>query len=92
LILRNFFTVHEALPTGGHLSESWWLLSPELPDLGLWRDWDRCEKLRRAIHRLLAQNGGNKRLHEFARTSDERKIARKVAKNEIDDSSAEFTD
>lgn len=92
LILRNFFTAHEALASGHLSSESWWLLSPELPDLGWWRDWDRCEKLRRAVHRFLVQHGGNKRLREFARTSDERKLARKVAENETDDSSAEFID
>ena len=92
MILRNFFTVHEALATGAHSSESWWLLSTELPVLGWWRDWDRCEKLRRAVRFSLSQRDACKHLREFAKTSDERKIARKVAKNEGDDSSHEFID
>lgn len=92
MVLRNFFVVHYALATGGHSSESWWLLSPELPVLGWWRDWDRCEKLRRAVHFSLSQRGACKRLREFAKTSDERKLARKVAENDSDDSSAEFLD
>ena len=84
LILRNFFTVHEALATGGHSSESWRLLSPELPTLHWWRDWDNCDKLRRAVHVSLSQRGACKQLRYFAKTRDENKIARKVAEDESD--------
>jgi hypothetical protein len=76
----------EALATGGHSSESWWLLAPELPDLGWWRDWDRCEKLRRAVHRYLNSHGKSNRLFDFAKTPNERKIARKVADIDADSS------
>lgn len=92
MVLKNFFTVHAALASGAHSSESWWLLSPELPVLGWWRDWDRCEKLRQAVHFSLSQRGVCKRLREFAKTSDERNIARKVAENDSDVSSPEFLD
>jgi hypothetical protein len=92
LVSRNFFTVHEALASGADSSDSWWLLSPELPALGWWRDWDRCEKLRRAVHTFVTQRGACKRLLEFARTSDEKKIARKIVENESDDSTPEFID
>lgn len=92
MVLRNFFTVHSALAIGAHSSESWWLISPELPALRWWRDWDRCEKLRQAVHFSLSQRGASKRLREFAKTSDERKIARKVAENDSDESSPEFLD
>lgn len=92
MVLRNFFTVHSALATGAHSSESWWLISPELPALRWWRDWDRCEKLRQAVHFSLSQRGACKRLREFAKTADERKIARKVAENDGDESSPEFLD
>ena len=92
LVLKNFFSVHEALATGTHSSESWWLLSPELPVLRIWRDWDRCEKLRRAVHFSLSQRGKSKRLLEFARTSHDVKIARKVVENYGDDTPSEFTD
>lgn len=92
LVLRNFFIVHEALASGEHSSESWWLLSPELPDLGWWRDWDRCKKLRRAVHLFLTLHGGNNRLLEFAKTLNERKIACKVIGIDSDDSSSEFLD
>ena len=92
MVLRNFFTVHSALATGAHSSESWWLISPELPALRWWRDWDRCEKLRQAVHFSLSQRGACKRLREFAKTSDERKIARKVAENDSEESASEFLD
>lgn len=87
LIVRNFFTVHEALASGDHSSESWWLLSPELPALGWWRDWDRCKKLRRAVHHFLTLHGSNHRLFEFAKTPNEQKVARKVTGIDSDDSS-----
>lgn len=92
MVLRNFFTVHSALATGAHSSESWWLISPELPALRWWRDWDRCEKLRQAVHFSLSQRGACKRLREFAKTSDERKIAHKVAESDSEESSPEFLD
>jgi hypothetical protein len=84
MILRNFFAVHGALATGAHSSESWWLISPELPVLRWWRDWDRCEKLRQAVRFSLSKRGACKRLREFAKTSDERKIAHKVAEKDSD--------
>lgn len=92
MVLTNFFTVHSALATGAFSSESWWLISPELPAFRWWRDWDRCEKLRQAVHFSLSQRGACKRLREFANTSDERRIARKVAENDSDESSTEFLD
>ena len=51
LIAQSFFTVHEALASGEYSSESWRFLSPELPYLGIWSDWDRCRKLRRAVRK-----------------------------------------
>lgn len=84
MILRNFFAVHEALATGGHSSESWWLLSPELPTLSWWRDWDSCEKLRRAVRFSLSQRGACKHLREFAKTPDEKRIASEVAEDGSD--------
>jgi len=89
LILSNFYGVHEALASGGYSSESWWLLSPELPALGWWRDWDRCVKLQRAVHKWLTAHGrSSKDLLEFAQTADQQRLARKVF--ELDDPSAEF--
>jgi hypothetical protein len=49
LVVRGFFPVHKALASDNYSSDSWRLLSPELPHLGFWREWDRCEKLRRAV-------------------------------------------
>jgi hypothetical protein len=92
LVLRNFFTVHDALASGEHSSESWWLLSPVLPSLGWWRDWDRCKKLRRAVNGYLTLHGSNHRLIECAKTRDEQKIARKVTGIDSDDTSSEFID
>jgi hypothetical protein len=56
LIVRTFNTVHDMLKSGGYSSDSWSLLEPELPELGWWRDWDRCEKLRRAVKKWLKRN------------------------------------
>jgi len=52
-VVNSFYLVHDALASGDYSSESWWLLSPQLPYLGIWRDWDRCEKLRKAVHQWL---------------------------------------
>jgi hypothetical protein len=49
LLARGFFPVYDALASNNYSSESWGLLSPELPQLGMWREWDRCKKLRRAL-------------------------------------------
>jgi hypothetical protein len=49
LLLRGFFETFGILASGKYSFESWQVLSPELPYLGIWRDWDRCEKLSRAV-------------------------------------------
>jgi hypothetical protein len=91
LILKNFFTVHEALSSSEHSSESWCLLSPELPTFR-WHDWDRCKKLRCAVSAYLTLRGECHRLWEFAKTPTEQKIARKVTGIDRDDWMSEFVD
>ena len=49
LLGRGFFQVYEALASGNYPWESWQMLAPVLPYVGFWREWDRCEKLRRAV-------------------------------------------
>jgi hypothetical protein len=49
LLARGFFQVYEALASGNYPWESWQMLAPVLPYVGFWREWDRCEKLRRAV-------------------------------------------
>jgi hypothetical protein len=56
LIARGFFPVHKALASDNYSSDSWRLLSPELPHLGFWREWDRCEKLRRAVRKRFSSS------------------------------------
>lgn len=92
MVLGNFFTVYEALASGTYSPESWWLLSPELPGLGWWRDWDRCKKLRKAVYLLLSKRGACTRLHKFAETLAEKEIALKVCEEESDDSGQDFID
>jgi hypothetical protein len=77
LVLKNFFTVHAALASSSHSSESWWLLSPELPSLGWWKDWDHCKRLRRAVRNILGQHHVYGGLMAFATTAEERRIAEK---------------
>ena len=55
-LARSFFPVHDALASGNYSSESWLLLSPELPRLGMWKEWDRCDKLRRAVRKRLSRH------------------------------------
>ena len=79
LIVKSFYPVHDVIASGEYSSESWSLLSPELPYLGLWRDWDRCEKLRRAVHHWLSQHvkAGNPLL-EAANSNERRELSRQV--------------
>jgi hypothetical protein len=78
-LVRGFFDVHEALASVRFSSESWQTLSPELPRLRVWRDWDRCEKLRRAVHTWLSEHvkAGNPLL-DAANTQAQQDIARRV--------------
>jgi GTPase-associated protein 1, N-terminal domain type 1 len=55
LLASGFFPVYDALATSDYSLESWLLLSPELPQLGVWGDWDRCRRLRRAVRQRLSQ-------------------------------------
>lgn len=91
LILRSFYFVHDVLAAGNYSSESWRLLSPELPYLGWWRDWDRCEKLRRAVRGWVSKHAksGNPLL-EAADTPERRELARQVVG--ADTESDEFLD
>ncbi len=55
LIVHTYYSVNDSLASRNYSSDSWALLTSELPNLG-WRwDWDRCEKLRRAVHQVLSQ-------------------------------------
>jgi hypothetical protein len=56
LLIRGFFEAYEGLASGNYLSESWQVLSPELPWLGYWRDWDRCQKLLQAAQGWLRKH------------------------------------
>jgi len=55
LIVRSFHIVNDALASKSHSRESWDLLSRELPFIGWRRDWDRCAKLKLAVHRRLTK-------------------------------------
>jgi hypothetical protein len=84
-LLRGFYDVHEALASVRFSAESWQLLSPELPRLRVWRDWDRCEKLRRAVHTWLSKHvtTGNPLL-QVATTPAWRDLASRVLASEPD--------
>jgi hypothetical protein len=59
LVARGFFQVYEALASGDYPWESWQMLAPVLPYVGFWREWDRCEKLRRAVRERFASEFGS---------------------------------
>ena len=85
LIVRSFYPLHDALAAREYREESWSLLASQLPYLGLWRDWDRCEKLRRAVNGWLTQHvkAGNP-LREVATTPERRKLALRVSDSEAE--------
>jgi hypothetical protein len=90
LIKRGYFQVYAILANTQATSEEWALLSPELPRIGRWSDWDRCEKLRRAVRQwLLAHRKSGNLLVEAAKTPEENEIARQI---EEPDSQAEEDD
>jgi hypothetical protein len=49
LVARTFAPVHTALAGNAIGYESWIWLDDHLPSLALWRNWDRCERLRRGL-------------------------------------------
>ena len=79
LLSRGYFEVYNVLALSRATSEEWSLLSPELPRIGRWGDWDRCERLRRAVRKWLLKYAkyGNP-LTEAATTQQQNEIARQV--------------
>lgn len=49
LAARAFETVDRAATSGELPPDAWALLADQLPALPWWRDWDRCERLRRGL-------------------------------------------
>lgn len=80
LIGRGFFPVHDALASNSYSQASWQLLSPELPKLSFWKEWDRCEKLQRAVRRRMSQHMGimAKMLHEAATSPEHHEVVRRI--------------
>lgn len=83
LISRGYFQVYSVLAASRATSEEWSLLSSELPRIGRWGDWDRCERLRRSVRKWLLQHAsfGNPLL-EAAETSEQSEIARQILSSE----------
>ncbi|WP_263417860.1 GAP1-N1 domain-containing protein [Terriglobus albidus] len=84
-IVRSFFDVHEQLARGQYSGESWRLLAPCLPDLGFWKEWDRCKKLRKAVrelpdgYRQLVANA----LLESSQSPEQEKLAIRISKRHL---------
>jgi hypothetical protein len=88
LIRCGYFEVYEALATSTDRRlnfpwESWLLLSGELPQSGMFRDWDRCKRLRKAVRKWIEKypEFGNSLLAE-SNSSEQDKIARKTLETE----------
>ena len=78
LIKCGYFTVQDILANNWATSDEWALLAPELPRIG-WGEWDRCEKLRRAVRKWLSKYAkGINLLEEAATTEREVEIAREI--------------
>ena len=82
LVANGFFPVYESLASSDYPPESWLLLAPELPSLGLWREWDRCKKLRLALRERFSEHKEFtiQTLIDFATTLDQRTLVRRVFK------------
>jgi hypothetical protein len=79
LVAHGFFSVHHALASGNYSWQSWALLSPELPHLGMWKEWDRCEKLRRAVRNHSQARIIVKELFDAASGSQQVALARQLS-------------
>lgn len=93
LLSRGYFEVYNVLATSRATSEEWSLLSPELPRLRRWGDWDRCERLRRAVRQWLlkyAKHGNH--LIESATTQKQYEIARQIFSADNNSADDEFLD
>jgi len=82
---RGYFEVYDALAETSFPWESWLLLSAELPQPGWWKDWDRCERLRRAVRQWLFQyvKSGDS-LFDAAASKKHNEIARQTLAEEND--------
>jgi hypothetical protein len=79
LIVRSAFEVHEALLIGAYSFQTWMLLSPELPNLRWWQDWDRCRKFITAVRNWFYANGIDaSSLLTAADTDERRKLAHSI--------------
>lgn len=96
LIKRGYFEVYDALATSTATNlnfpwESWLLLSSELPQPGIFRDWDRCKRLRRAVRQWIARYAPFENpLLTVAAKKEYTEIARKTLEPESE--TDEFTD
>ncbi|HEY4361434.1 MAG TPA: hypothetical protein VGN17_10705 [Bryobacteraceae bacterium] len=83
LLSRGFFPVYDALASDNYSSDSWQLLSTELPHLGIWKEWDRCRKLRKAVRKQFSSEKHlvARRLLESAASPDNLATARHLFKD-----------
>jgi hypothetical protein len=71
LVAISFRIVHNAAAHNQLEYDSWKLLENQLPNLVWWRDWDRCERLRRAlIDRFIRYNWNPEKLLNVVGTKD----------------------
>lgn len=90
LLIRGFYTVHQALASGNYSPESWALLYPELPRARRFKEWDRCDQLRRAVNKRLSGNLDADRLLRAALNRMDEEIAKRVLSDDNDE--PEFID
>ena len=90
LIKRGYFEVYDALATStaSQLNfpwESWLLLSSELPQPGILRDWDRCKRLRKAVRQWVIQHAPSENpLLAVASKKEHSEIARKTLEEDAE--------
>jgi hypothetical protein len=97
-LVRGYYEVYDALAasTASTLMfpwESWLLLSLELPQPGMWRSWDRCERLRRGVRGWLNNHFKNgKPLLDVASSEKHQEIARWTLSEDSNTDNGEFID
>lgn len=48
-VTKSFQVVHDAAERNELFYESWGMLKDSVPSISYWRDWDKCERLRRGL-------------------------------------------
>lgn len=79
LVAVSFEIIHEALANKKLSYNSWRYLDPILPDIGLLKSWDKCERLRRGLVKSFYTKKWS--IEQFLKCVSERELFKQVIKS-----------